>query len=83
VNPSEIRLAVAAAIQSIAPETDPAALDDAAPFREALDLDSMDFLNVLVAIKGSLHVDVPEADYGKVRTLGGMVAYLQTKLPSS
>jgi acyl carrier protein len=80
MNLSDVRNAVVAAIQSVAPETEPAALDDSVPFREALDLDSMDFLNVLVGLHQTLHVDIPEADYGKVQTLGGIVTYLANKL---
>lgn len=76
----EIRNAVVEALVSVAPESNPASLDDAARLRDELDLDSMDFLNFVVAVHSSLHVDIPEADYPKVQTLGGAVSYLSTKL---
>ena len=80
MKPDEIRDAVFDALRSVAPESDPASLPEAEPFREALDLDSMDFLNFLVAVHKSLHVDIPEADYAKVQTIGGIVGYLQSRL---
>lgn len=80
MNQAEIRNALVEALLSVAPESDPASIDEAASLRETLDLDSMDFLNFLIAVHQALHVDVPEADYGKVQTLGSAVAYVQRKL---
>lgn len=77
---SEIRDAVVQALRSVAPEADPGVLDDAARLRDELDLDSMDFLNFVIAVHTALRVDIPEADYAKVQTLGGAVAYLASKL---
>jgi acyl carrier protein len=82
MNEAQIRNAVIDALRSVAPEADPAALADTAPLRDTLDLDSMDFLNFVVALHGSLGVDIPEADYGKVRTLRDTVGYLAAKLPA-
>lgn len=61
---------------SIAPETDFAALSGSEDLRAALDLDSMDFLNFVIALHERTGVDIPERDYGKLRTLDGAVAYL-------
>ncbi len=80
MDPTQIREAVVRALKRVAPEADPATLDDAAPLREELDIDSMDFLNFVVSLHESLHVDVPEADYPRMQTLGGAVAYLASKL---
>ena len=52
----------------------------AADLRDALDLDSMDFLNFVIALHGSLGVDVPEGDYVKLATLNGAVDYLAGRL---
>ena len=38
--------------------------------------DSMDVLNLVVAIHDELGVDIPEADYGKIDTLDGCLDYL-------
>jgi acyl carrier protein len=48
--------------------------------RDQIDLDSMDWLNVLVALHEKLHLDIPEADYRKLVTLDNLVGYLREKL---
>ena len=80
MSPREIRDVVIQALRSVAPESDPASLSDTARLRDELDLDSMDFLNFVVAVHTALHVDIPEADYTKVQTLGGAVSYLASKV---
>ncbi|HVY98821.1 MAG TPA: phosphopantetheine-binding protein [Dongiaceae bacterium] len=75
----DIRKAVIEKLGDIAPETDPAALKEDADVRDALDIDSMDFLNFVTALHRDLHVDIPEADYPKLLTIGGAVAYLAAK----
>ena len=77
---AEIRAAVIKALTGIAPEINPSQLQPDEPFREAYDLDSMDFLNFVIGVHTSLGVDVPEADYGKMATLNGAVAYLASRL---
>jgi acyl carrier protein len=79
MNDQEIRNAVVDALRSIAPESDPATLDDKARLRDALDLDSMDFLNFVIAVHDTLKVDIPESDYPKIQTMGDAVAYLVSK----
>lgn len=64
----------------IAPEIDPASIEATREFREQLDLDSMDFLNFVLALHDRLHVDVPEGDYSRLATLDGAVAYLAGRL---
>jgi acyl carrier protein len=61
---------------NIAPEADFASLDPAADLREALDIDSMDFLTFITAIHERLGIDIPEIDYSKLKTLEGAVSYL-------
>jgi acyl carrier protein len=57
------------------------AIDASADLREALDIDSMDFLNFITAMHRRLGVNVPEVDYPKLTTLDGAVAYLAARLP--
>jgi acyl carrier protein len=66
-------------LSNIAPEADLATVDPAADLREALDIDSMDFLNFVTAIHQRLGIDIPELDYPKLVTLDGMIAYLNRK----
>jgi acyl carrier protein len=57
-------------------------LDPQADLREALDIDSMDFLNFVIAVHHRLGVEIPELDYPKLVTLGGAISYLEAKLGS-
>jgi acyl carrier protein len=66
-------------IAGVAPEADLGALDPKADLREALDIDSMDFLNVMIALHKRLGVEIPEADYPKLFTFDGAIAYLSAR----
>jgi acyl carrier protein len=65
---------------NIAPEVDLKTIDPEANLREALDIDSMDFLNFITAINHRLGLDIPELDYPKLATLAGAIDYLKSKL---
>jgi acyl carrier protein len=80
MNTDEIRAAVVRALSTVAPEADPSSLDGRSDLREALDIDSMDFLNFITAIHKDLNVDIPERDYPEVRTLNDCVDYLVRRL---
>ena len=80
MNESEIRARVVGVIKSVAPELEESELRADRPLRDQIDLDSMDWLNVLVALHEKLHVDIPEADYGRLVTLDDLVGYLREKL---
>lgn len=73
---TEIRALVLDVLGGIAPEADLAALKDEDELREILDLDSMDFLNLVTALHERTGLDIPERDYPELMTLGGCVAYL-------
>jgi acyl carrier protein len=74
---TEARAIICDILHGIAPETDPESLADDEDMREALDLDSMDFMNFVVALHERTGIDIPEADYPKLRTLAGALAYLK------
>ena len=77
----DIRAVVQEELGNIAPEMDAGAIDPSADLREALDINSMDFLRFVTAIHHRLGIDVPEVDYPKLVTLDGAVAYLEARLP--
>lgn len=77
----EIKAVLFAEITTIAPDADPATVAPDADIREALDLDSMDMLNVIAALHERLGVDIPEADAPEFFTIGGGVRYLAVRLP--
>ncbi len=83
MTPQEIRSAVVEALSAIAPEGDYERLRGDRPLRDQLDIDSFDFLNVVIRLHDKLGVDVPEADYTKLATLDGAVAYLASRLAAS
>ena len=79
----QIRAAVLAIVKRLAPEIDSTRIIADKPLRTQIDLDSMDWLNVLATIHEKLGVNIPETDYGKVQTLDGIVAYLADKIPAA
>jgi acyl carrier protein len=80
VNDADIRARVVTIIRSVAPEVAEGELRDDRPLREQVDLDSMDWLRVILTVHEKLRVDIPEADYGRLRTLADWVAYLRTRV---
>ena len=78
----ELSTIVKEELNNIAPEVDLATVDPAADLREAVDIDSMDFLNLVTALHHRTGIDIPETDYPKLVTLSGMVGYLEGKLKS-
>ncbi len=80
---TDVSAAIRRAIAGIAPEADLDALAPDADLQEELDLDSMDFLNFLIALGESTGVHVPESDYAQVRTFGGCSAYVSARLEAT
>jgi acyl carrier protein len=72
----ELRTAVLSALGEVAPEVDLAHLDLAADLREAIELDSMDFLNLAIAVRATTGIEVPEADYPRLSSIDDWVSYL-------
>ncbi len=82
MNDTELRSIVLRLLGEVVPELDPATIRPDVDLRDQLDIDSMDFLHFLLSVDKELHVDVPEADYGKLTTLNRCVAYLQAHMPA-
>lgn len=76
----ELRAAVIATLKTIAPEVEEGDLRPDRPLRNQVDLDSMDWLNFLIGLHEKLKVDIPEADYARLVTLGDVLDYLKAKL---
>jgi acyl carrier protein len=82
VSEDEIKSIVLGEIAKIAPEFD-SKLDPEADLREQIDLDSMDMLNLMIAIHEATGVEIPEADYPQLSTLDTCVAYLKVRMNKS
>ena len=80
MNREDIRAALVEALSAIAPEGDYGTLRADRPLRDQLDIDSFDFLNVVIRLNDSLGVEVPEADYQKLATLDSSIDYLASRL---
>lgn len=72
----DIRRLIAEVLAGIAPEADLSTTGDDEDLRDALDLDSMDFLNFVIGLAQRSGLNIPEADTPRLRTLRGVVAYL-------
>ncbi|MFO7678716.1 MAG: acyl carrier protein [Chloroflexota bacterium] len=68
-------------LQDVAPEADFDEIEQDEDIRETLDIDSFDFLNVLIALNDETGVEIPEADYGKLVSLDDIVKYVAAKMP--
>jgi acyl carrier protein len=79
MNSEQARALIIAELGNIAPEIDAGQIDARADLREALDIDSLDFLNFIAALHKKTGVNVPESDYRKLLTLDGAIAYLAEK----
>ena len=79
--PDEPTSVILAAIAEVAPDADLSAIDPTADLTEQLELDSMDFLNVVVAVNEATGVEIPERDYPELSTLERFAAYLADRLP--
>ncbi|MBX7072030.1 MAG: acyl carrier protein [Pirellulales bacterium] len=73
----EIRDAVLDILTDIAPDEDLSELKDDVPFREQLELDSMDFLDIVMELRKKYRVQVPEDDYVELRSMDTTVTYLE------
>jgi len=69
MNEPQIRTLAADVRAGIAPEVDLASVGDTEDLREALDLDSMDFLNFVIGLSERTGIKIPEADNRKLYTM--------------
>lgn len=76
MEPTRIRAVVLAELARIAPEADLTRLVETSRFRDQLNFDSIDCLNLIMAIEKQLGVRIPEADYPQLASLAGCVSYL-------
>jgi len=81
VDAQTIRQKIIDIIADIAVDEDLSNLDDNIKLRDQLDLDSMDFLDVVMELKKRYKIEVPTEDYPKLATLKSCIEYLGPKLP--
>ena len=67
-------------LHKLAPEIELGEIDPAVDLRDQVDLDSMDILNLAIAIHEATGVDIPEADYPQMASINGCVSYLHNRV---
>lgn len=78
--PAEIRSAIIDILGDIAPDEDLSNLDDQQSFRDQMELDSMDFLDIVMELRKRYRVQVPEEDYTNLDSMASTVSYLTPKM---
>jgi len=76
---TEVRSKVLDIIADIALDDDVTGINDDLALREQLDLDSMDFLDIVMELKKRHKIEVPQEDYPKLATMQSCVDYLAPK----
>ena len=80
MNDDAIQEEVLRVLRQIVPEAQDEAIDPDMTFRDQFEIDSLDFLNVVLTLEKALDVKVPETAYPRLGTLNGAVAYLTVLL---
>lgn len=80
MTPDGIRTVVLDILENIAPDEDLSHLDDGVAFREQMELDSMDFLDIVMELRKQYRIQVPEEDYPQLATMESTVRYLEPRL---
>ena len=80
MNRLELETIIKNAIVTIAPDAEPEGIASDDDLRDELDLDSMDFLNIIIAVSKEAGVNIPESDYAQVLTMDAMCHYVEQRL---
>ena len=76
----EIKEAVIAILSDIAPDEDLSNLKEEVPFRDQLELDSMDFLDIVMELRKRYRIRIPEEDYQELASMESTVNYLEPRM---
>lgn len=76
----QVRTAILNIIAEIAPDEDLSTVKDEEKLRDQFDLDSMDFLDIVMELRKRFNLEVPEADYPQLVTMKSCVEYLSPRL---
>jgi acyl carrier protein len=75
-----IRQAILDILHDIAPDEDLTSLKDDVPFREQLELDSMDFLDIVMELRKRYRIQIPEEEYTELASMASTVRYLEPRM---
>ena len=77
---AEIREAIVDILSDIAPDEDLSDLKEDVPFRDQLELDSMDFLDIIMELRKRYRMQIPEEDYPELASMSSTVRYLEPRM---
>lgn len=80
MTPADIREEILDILSEIAPDEDLSGLEDAKSFREQMELDSMDFLDIVMELRKRHRVQIPEDEYTNLASMASTVSYLEPKM---
>ena len=75
-----LRQAIIDILGDIAPDEDMSSIKDDVTLREQMDLDSMDFLDIVMELRKRFNIEVPESDYQELVSMASCIHYLQPLL---
>jgi len=73
----EIRNEILNILEVIAPDEDLTNIDDAVNFRDQMELDSMDFLDIVMELRKRHRIQIPEDDYMELASMNSTVKFLE------
>ena len=76
MNRDEIRLVILDILSRVAPDEDLSDLRDDVEFRDQMELDSMDFLDIVMELRKLYRIQIPEEEYEQLASMDSTVAYL-------
>ena len=76
----DIKHAVLEILADIAPDEDLSNLKDEVPFREQLEMDSMDFLDIVMELRKRYRIQIPEEEYTELASMSSTVKYLEPRM---
>jgi acyl carrier protein len=79
----EIREAVRTILAEIAPEEDFSDLQEDVAFRDQFELDSMDFLDIVLELRKRYRIHIPEEDYQELASMKSTVSYLEPRMQNA
>jgi len=76
----DIRKAILDILHDISPDEDLSNLKEEVPFRDQLELDSMDFLDIVMELRKRYRIQIPEEEYTELASMGSTVRYLEPRM---
>jgi acyl carrier protein len=75
----QVRQTIVEIIETVAPDADLSDIKGEVRLRDQLEMDSMDFLDIVMELRKKYRIEIPKEDYPELATLDGCVSYLMPK----